>query len=336
MPISTAPRSVTDATRFTATTPHASSKAAAPTSRFTPPKSGSLPPGAGSGAPPPLETPEQKVARLRAAHQRAKATQVSRFDRLVASSRRLFDSAHRVTVFGLVGFTVIAGLVTAYTAVDMIMYNKKRTAEWIEAQKKIEADSLEAARIAYMTGKATEEQIALVEDYLERERDASRKTSFFSKLPGALEPASSAPASASASGQQQRPQSITETVSWPSNESASEPESQPSQDKENKGGLWAWLTSNLKREEEGDTVMSPQPRLGWESLSEEDDGKGVRDSDLVRAVGAKAQAAFEKEKENQRKGGPLDRVGVADDAKGEAQTEAGAGEQQGKKKGWLW
>jgi hypothetical protein len=232
---------------------------------------------------------------------------------------------------------VIAGLVTAYTAVDMIMYNKKRTAEWIEAQKKIEADSLEAARIAYMTGKATEEQIALVEDYLERERDAGRKTSFFSKLPSALEPSSSsAPASASASAQQQRPQSITETVSWPSKESASEPELQPSQDKESKGGLWAWLTSNLKREEEGDTVMSPQPRLGWESLSEEDDGKGVRDSDLVRAVGAKAQAAFEKEKENQRKGGPLDRVGVAEGAKGEVQTEAGAGEQQGKKKGWLW
>jgi hypothetical protein len=52
-----------------------------------------------------FETPEQKVARLRAAHERAKAAQVSKFDRVVDASRKVFDSAHKVTVAGLIGFT---------------------------------------------------------------------------------------------------------------------------------------------------------------------------------------------------------------------------------------
>lgn len=103
-------RSASSATRFTATTPHASSKAGP--SRFPPP------PRAGGGAPrkpaaasargastPNSETPEQRVARLRAAHERAKTAQVSRFDQLIAKSRPFFDSAHRITVISLVGLT---------------------------------------------------------------------------------------------------------------------------------------------------------------------------------------------------------------------------------------
>jgi hypothetical protein len=121
MPLSAAPRSVSDATRFTATTPHAASKSATPPPRFSPPKSGAVHPasgGSGPGGPgsgsgsgsnarpsPLLETPEQKVARLRAAHQRAKAAQISTFDKVVDSGRRIFDSVHRITVAGLVGFT---------------------------------------------------------------------------------------------------------------------------------------------------------------------------------------------------------------------------------------
>jgi hypothetical protein len=111
-----APRSVSDATRFTATTLHASSKTATPPPRFAPSKSGPVPlasgggsGGAGGGGKPGpsalFETPEQKVARLRAAHQRAKAAQVSKFDKVVDASRRVFDSAHKVTGAGLIGFT---------------------------------------------------------------------------------------------------------------------------------------------------------------------------------------------------------------------------------------
>ncbi|KAK4033301.1 cytochrome oxidase c assembly-domain-containing protein [Parachaetomium inaequale] len=353
-----APRSVSDATRFTATTLHASSKTATPPPRFAPSKSGPVPPapggGGGKAGPSALfETPEQKVARLRAAHQRAKAAQVSKFDKVVDASRRVFDSAHKVTVAGLIGFTVIAGLLTAYTAVDMIMYNKKRSAEWVEAQMKLEADSLEAARIAYMTGKADEEQIALVEEQLERERESGRKTSFFSNIsvlgapeaPGAAADKSSSSASSSTPPPQAATpgSSTTETVAWPPKADSATTESSETSPQEQKAtGLWSWLTSNLKREEEPSsesTPMSPQRRLGYEALSEEDDGAGVRESDIVRAVEdkqaqlkAKAHAALEKEKERQRTGGPLDRVGVE---KGET-GEKGVDGEKGKKKGWFW
>lgn len=101
-------RSASSATRFTATTPHASSKAGP--SRFPPPpRAGGGPrkPAAASARPstPNSETPEQRVARLRAAHERAKTAQVSRFDQLLAKSRPFFDSAHRITVISLVGLT---------------------------------------------------------------------------------------------------------------------------------------------------------------------------------------------------------------------------------------
>lgn len=107
-------RSASSATRFTATTPHASSKmgtgAATPKSRVPPRE------GAGGGGRPKkpvsaaatsagTETPEQRVARLRAAHAAAKNRQVSRFDQILAKSRPFFDSAHRITVMSLVGLT---------------------------------------------------------------------------------------------------------------------------------------------------------------------------------------------------------------------------------------
>ena len=98
-PPSSNPRSVSDATRFTPTTPHASSKSADSRSKSLP-KDSKL-----GGAPRFVETPEQKVARLRAAHLKAKQSQVSRLDRIIDGSRRFFDSAHKITVLGLIGFT---------------------------------------------------------------------------------------------------------------------------------------------------------------------------------------------------------------------------------------
>lgn len=98
--LAAAPRSVPDATRFTATTVHAASKAATPPGRFASPKSGPAP-----SSSPLLETPEQKVARLRAAHRRAKAAEVSQLDRFVDKSRRFFDSGHKVAIIGIIAFT---------------------------------------------------------------------------------------------------------------------------------------------------------------------------------------------------------------------------------------
>ncbi|KAK3682301.1 cytochrome oxidase c assembly-domain-containing protein [Podospora appendiculata] len=323
MPITVAPRSVSDATRFTPTTPHANSKAAVPapelSSRFAVPKGGIPSSGGGghNGGPGSggrfYETPDQKVARLRAAHQKAKLAQVSKLDKVVDGGRRLFDSAHKFAVMGLIGFTVLASLVTVYTAADMMMYNKKRKAEFIEAQKRLEADSLDAARLAYMTGKATDEQIALVEEVMEQERKAGRvgtgHSSIFSKLPPVLAvPSAETP-------------KVSVAAAWPSSTTAAE---EASTGAKPKSGLWNWMTSSLKKEEEGDDFGTSEHRLGFESLSEEDDSTGVRDSDMVRAVEDKAREAFQKEKENQKKGGPLDRVGL--DAKPAAE--------EPKKKGW--
>ncbi|KAL2265987.1 hypothetical protein VTJ83DRAFT_5339 [Remersonia thermophila] len=333
--LSAAPRTVSDATRFTANNLHAGSKAAAPPpgGRWAPPRSppsSASKPAAGSSV---VETPEQRVARLREAHRRAKEAQVSQLDRILDNSRRFFDSAHRITVLGLIALTGLAGVASMYTVYDMVRYNKKRKAEWIEAQKKLEADSLEAARLAYMLGKATDEQIALVEEHLERERGEGRGSSFFANLPPVLEPArsssssstesvpsSSLPSSstAAAAASSSHPTSVTETVSLPSSEH--DPQQQQQDQQPGQKGLWAWLTSNLKREEEGDGPGDR--RLGWESLSEEDDGAGVRDSDLARAVERREylKAKAEAEAEAARK------------AAEQQQAEQG----QKKSKSWLW
>ncbi|KHE86703.1 hypothetical protein GE21DRAFT_8971 [Neurospora crassa] len=289
------PRSVSDATRFTPTTPHASSKSADP--RLNTPKGSSTGPKEPKmpGTPKFVETPEQRVARLRAAHLKAKQAQVSRMDRIIDGSRRFFDSAHKVTVLGLIGFTVMAGLVTAYTAADMIIYNKNRKAEFIEAQKKMEADSLEAARLAYITGKATEEQTALVEEYLEAEREAGRpKPSIFSKLPSVI----GAPTPITNETTEQTTTSVSEAAAWPAATTPKATEQQQPAAAEEKSGLWGWLTGSLKKEDVAAGAGQQAPTLVGAVKQE------------TSALKEKAQAAFEKEKENQRKGGPLDKVGL--------------------------
>lgn len=117
-------RSVADATRFTATSPHAYSKPAsilrsaaktyspssftasgsALPSRKQPPASSSNPyPPQQSGRPPPNETPQQKVARLRALRAAEKLKPLGLWDRTVVRGRRWADIAHRTTVYGLMG-----------------------------------------------------------------------------------------------------------------------------------------------------------------------------------------------------------------------------------------
>lgn len=87
------PRTVKDATRFTSTIPHATSKTAGPSSTAAKPFRI------------PGETPEQRVKRLRLAHLAAQKAQISRMDRIIDVSRRFFDVAHRWTVGGIVVFT---------------------------------------------------------------------------------------------------------------------------------------------------------------------------------------------------------------------------------------
>lgn len=84
------PRSPADATRFTATGPHANAKAT------------TIDLGA---APPPNETPAQKVARLREAARRAKIEQLTTWEKVVVNGRVWADRAHKVTATSLIALS---------------------------------------------------------------------------------------------------------------------------------------------------------------------------------------------------------------------------------------
>ncbi|RYO94210.1 hypothetical protein DL766_008981 [Monosporascus sp. MC13-8B] len=350
------PRTVADATRFTANTPHASAKS-------SPPSTIAVPGGAPSSSspamtqqkqgsssthqpqqrrmPPPgmpqkqsqTETIEERVRRLRAAHLAAKQHDISRFDKVVNASRKYFDAAHKFTVMGLIGFSGLALLVTVYATADMMMYNRKRRNEFFALQKQFKEDSLEAARLAYMTGNASEEQIAMVEDATARAKQAGIS----------LPPLLSAPQSpAPAGGWEQAPSSAyanaddgssgTPRSAWPGEamvESSTSSASGASEVTKKKGGLTAWLFSGLKKEEARD---EPAPlSFGREAAAAsarsttENVTRAVDESQ--HALRNKAKATYEHERENQRRGGPLDQVGL------DAASEAAKGEG---KKGWLW
>ena len=120
-------RSAIDATRFTATSPHAYSKPSplhsAPSSSSTsstprpqfqrlgvnpqssPNRKGPLPPTSGAASSVMVETPAEKVARLRAARMAEKAAQFSRWDKAVVRGRGWADRAHKITVYFLVTFS---------------------------------------------------------------------------------------------------------------------------------------------------------------------------------------------------------------------------------------
>lgn len=227
------------------------------------------------------------MARLRKAHLAAKNAQVSRFDRVIVGARGFFDSAHKLTVIGLLGFTAIAALATVYTTYDMFTYNRQRRAEFFERQRELDANSLEAARLAYMRGDATEEQIELVEEANERDAAAGQKPrGFFDSMPAVL----SEPKTIRVEGAEEE---ARQEAALAAPGSSGHVKEHP----EDKSGSWgSWFGSSSAK-------------------SSEAGGKGsVTDS---------AKAALEKEKENQRAGGPLDRVGLEADAKVETKKKSG-------------
>ncbi|KAL0933829.1 uncharacterized protein CTRU02_210628 [Colletotrichum truncatum] len=297
------PRSASDATRFTSTTPHAaskhsptSSKAAASSSPTSTPQIPGRVPG---------ESPEERVRRLRAAHEAARKAQTSNVDRVIGNSRRFFDVAHKATVIGLVGFTAIAGLVSVYSVYDMVTYNKQRRADFIEAQRKMEEDSLASARLAFINGTATDAQVTLVEEANARARETG------TKLPPLLSAPTVTTQAERIFGNGQHTPSAN--VTTPDTTAPTFPTTAEAAPVTKKSGWWPFSSRS-----------DPS-----ESLSEEDEPSGVRNSDLVRAVESrkellqdKAKAAFEREKENQRRGGVLDQVGLPQE------------EKKAEKKGW--
>ncbi|KAI1427805.1 hypothetical protein F5Y12DRAFT_735276 [Xylaria sp. FL1777] len=302
------PRSVADATRFTSTTPHAHTKSTRTAAAAKSPgnsnvpssssSSSSLPRRGGVGAAGssiPQETMDERVRRLRAAHLAAKQHSVSRLDQIIGRSRRLFDAAHKFTVMGLIGFSGIALLVTVYASADMMMYNRKRRAEFFVLQKQLKEDSLEAARLAYMTGTATEEQIALVEDATAKAKEAGIT------LPSIL----SAPQTAAPAGGRDPVVENNVNVS-------------DDAETQKKGGITGWLFGGLKKEEARDNSDT-------QTLSDDRWRSPPATGDVGGTLRDKAKTAFEQERDTQRKGGPLDQVGL--DA---ASSTTG----DGKTKGW--
>ncbi|KAG6003150.1 hypothetical protein E4U21_002304 [Claviceps maximensis] len=264
------PRSVKDATRFTSTIPHATSKTVVP-GRTTPSSAAMK-----SSPRIPGETPEQRVRRLRQAHIAAQKAQISRTDKLIDASRRFLDVAHRWTVGGIVIFTAVAGVVSIYSVWDMLQYNRARRAEWLEAQKKLEADSLAAARIAYLKGDATEEQILLVE---EANREAQEKGV---KLPPLLSP----------------PEHRThfEERVKPTFSRAEADADKAKSPAEGKGvlGVVAGLFGGSKGAVESSSTTAAESAQG----------------SMVQSIEVKARDAWETEKQNQIKGGSLDQLGL--------------------------
>ena len=166
---------------------------------------------------------------------------------------------------------VIAGGVTVYALGDMMWYNRKKRAEFFAEQKAQHASAIETARRKINTGTATEDDIRFID----------------------MEDVHAAEVEAKARAKAEKKKN--------------------SMFNKAKG----FLFSGLKKEEGGDDVGTSENRLGYEALSEEDDVMGERESDIIRAIEEKkmgitdkAKYAFDKEKERQRSGGPLDRIGT--------------------------
>ncbi|GKT93827.1 hypothetical protein Ct61P_11677 [Colletotrichum tofieldiae] len=284
------PRSASDATRFTSTTPHAASKnSPTSTTASTTPQD----PRPATG-----RVPEERVRRLRAAHEAARAAQTSSVDRVIGGSRRFFDFAHKFTVLGLVGFS---GLVSVYSVYDMVTYNKQRRNDFVEAQRKMEEDSLASARIAFINGTATDAQVTLVEEANARARETGVK----------LPPLLSAPTVTTQAekffgkgGQHQQPHDAFAAHSSPDPTAPSSP---------------------AAPEAASSTAPAQKKSSGWwpfGSKADPSQGGGGLVEERKEFLQDKAKAAFERERENQRRGGALDQLGLPQE------------EKKAEKKGW--
>ncbi|KAG6094784.1 hypothetical protein E4U30_003032 [Claviceps sp. LM220 group G6] len=268
-----APRSVLDATRFTSTLPHAASKTAV-VGRVASPAASKQSPRV------PGETPEQRVQRLRKAHEAAQQAQISSVDRMVEGSRKFFDVAHRWTVRALIFFTILAGFVSVYSVWDMLQFNSARRAEWIEAQKKFEADELALARIAYLRGDATDEQIELVEEVNRRAQEKGIK------LPPLLD---------TPEHRTHFEERVMPTFSGAETEHGVKEEKKTRQEGK---GIWGVVTGLF-----GGSKKTESHSASAESVT-------VGDAGMVQSIETKARDAWETEKQNQVQGGSLDQLGL--------------------------
>lgn len=141
-------------TRFTSTTPSASSSKPPTSFNSSQPTQNPQQPSPSS-----TETPQERVARLRAEHLRKRAAEFSNTDRVLASGRRVADVLHRGATYTLLGFSALATVFAAYGLVSLVSHNRTQKRAWIER----EMDRLESARAAFLKGTADAEQLHLLE-----------------------------------------------------------------------------------------------------------------------------------------------------------------------------
>ena len=169
----------------------------------------------------------------------------------------------------------------------MLRYNRARRAEWVEAQKKLEADELATARLAYLKGEATENQIVLVEEANRRAEEEGVK------LPPLL-------------GAPEHRTHFEERV---------KPAFSGEQENEAKGKGVLGIFSGLFGGGSEDPPAAPNsPAV-------------EKTAEAVQSIEDKAKNAWEKEKENQLRGGSLDQLGLKTGIQNQA---------PGKKGWWPW
>ncbi|WPH03075.1 Hypothetical protein R9X50_00594900 [Acrodontium crateriforme] len=156
-------RSPSDATHFTSTGPYVSTKPSTGFSSNPSPATAPIGSRINVGGPAPSgETPQQKIARLRAAAAASKRGSESGMDSAVRIGRVWADRAHRFTAIGLIGLTVVSGIVATAGIGDMLLHNRRRRNEWLaEQQAKTAAETAEAKK-ALARGDATEDQRLLI------------------------------------------------------------------------------------------------------------------------------------------------------------------------------
>lgn len=182
-------RSAADATRFTANSPHAYSKPTPinpaspsthsasstarphPNARLNPiartppppidPKKGP------QGKAPPGETAAEKVARLRQARLREREAQRTTWDRVVVRGRVWADRAHKISVYSIVGFSIVATAVAGFALTDMILHNRRKRNAFYAEQHALYGQRLIEAIETEKSGMPLDEDQTLV---LNRER----------------------------------------------------------------------------------------------------------------------------------------------------------------------
>ncbi|ETN43330.1 uncharacterized protein HMPREF1541_02489 [Cyphellophora europaea CBS 101466] len=133
-------------TRFTSNSIHASQKPSS-TAQM-------------NGTAPASETPQQKVARLRAElRAQREGGQPSFGDRVVIGGRRWADRLHRGATFALLGFTGITAVVAVYGMFSLVTHSRRQKKAFIDS----ELDRLRAAQQAFLRGEADAEQLHLLE-----------------------------------------------------------------------------------------------------------------------------------------------------------------------------